>query len=39
MKTKLQQMKEEEFNRYLTQFIHDYAKDLSVNYMIPLEKS
>lgn len=39
MKTKLQQMKEEEFDRYLAHFISDYAKDLSVNYMIPLEKS
>ncbi|AQU79276.1 MULTISPECIES: GNAT family N-acetyltransferase [Planococcus] len=39
MKTKLQQMTEEEFDRYLAYFIPDYAKDLSENYMIPLEKA
>lgn len=39
MKTKLQQMTEEEFDKYLAYFIPDYAKDLSENYMIPLEKA
>lgn len=39
MKTKLQQMTEEEFDHYLAYFIPDYAKDLSENYMIPLEKA
>lgn len=39
MKTKLQQMTEEEFDQYLAYFIPDYAKDLSENFMIPLEKA
>ncbi|MCH4826920.1 GNAT family N-acetyltransferase [Planococcus halocryophilus] len=39
MKTKLQQMTEEEFDHYLAYFIPDYAKDLVENYMIPLEKA
>lgn len=37
MKTKLQAMTEQEFDQYLEWFIPDYAKDLSENYMIPLE--
>ncbi|EGA90687.1 GCN5-related N-acetyltransferase [Planococcus donghaensis MPA1U2] len=39
MKTKLQQMTEEEFDKYMAYLIPDYAKDLSENYMIPLEKA
>lgn len=39
MKTKLQQMTEEEFDQYLAYIIPDYAKNLSENYMIPLEKA
>ncbi|WP_033541227.1 GNAT family N-acetyltransferase [Planococcus sp. CAU13] len=39
MKTKLQQMTEEEFDQYLAYFIPDYAIDLSENFMIPLEKA
>ena len=39
MKTKLQKMTDEEFDHYLAYFIPDYAKDLSENYMIPLEKA
>ncbi|TWT08092.1 GNAT family N-acetyltransferase [Planococcus sp. CPCC 101016] len=39
MKTKLQQMTEEEFDQYLAYFIPDYAKDLSENFVIPLEKA
>lgn len=39
MKTKLQQMTEEEFDQYLAYYIPDYAKDLSENYMIPFEKA
>lgn len=39
MKTELQQMTEEEFDHYLAYFIPSYAKDLSENYMIPLEKA
>lgn len=39
MKTKLQQMTEEEFDQYLAYFMPDYAKDLAENYMIPYEKA
>lgn len=37
MNTKLRKMNEEEFDRYLTYFIPDYASDLSANFMIPIE--
>lgn len=39
MKTKLKEMNEEEFDQYLAYFIPDYAKDVSENFMIPLEKA
>ncbi|MFD1031543.1 GNAT family N-acetyltransferase [Metaplanococcus flavidus] len=39
MKTILQKMTDEEFDHYLAYFIPDYAKDLSENFMIPLEKA
>lgn len=39
MKTKLTQMNEEEFDQYMEYFIPDYAKDLSDNFMIPMEKA
>lgn len=37
MTTKLQKMNEEEFDHYLEYLIPDYAKDLSENFIIPLE--
>lgn len=39
MRTQLKEMTEEEFDRYLEYFIPDYAKDLSDNFMIPMEKA
>ena len=39
MKTKLQKMNETEFDHYLEFLIPDYAKDLSENFIIPLEKA
>ena len=39
MKTQLKEMNEEEFDQYMEYFIPDYAKDLSDNFMIPMEKA
>lgn len=39
MKTQLREMNEEEFDRFLAFLIPDYAKDLSENFIIPLEKA
>lgn len=39
MKTKLQEMNEAEFDRYLEFLIPDYAGDLSENFLLPLEKA
>ena len=39
MKTKLQKMNGSEFDRYLEYFIPDYARDLSENFLLPLEKA
>jgi len=39
MKTKLQKMNDEEFDHYLEFLIPDYAKDVSENFLIPLEKA
>ncbi|TAA67467.1 GNAT family N-acetyltransferase [Planococcus salinarum] len=39
MKTKLQEMNEAEFDRYLEWFIPDYAGDLSENFLIPMDKA
>lgn len=39
MKTQLKEMNEEEFNRYMEYFIPDYAKDLSDNFIIPMDKA
>lgn len=37
METSLRQMNEQEFDRFLAFLIPDYAKDLSSNFLIPLE--
>ena len=39
MQTKLQEMNEAEYDRYLEFFIPDYARDLSENFLLPLEKA
>jgi ribosomal protein S18 acetylase RimI-like enzyme len=39
VKTRLKKMTEEEFDQYMEYFIPDYAKDLSDNFMIPMEKA
>lgn len=39
MKTHLLKMNEEEFDQYMEYFIPDYAKDLSDNFVIPMEKA
>lgn len=39
LKLKLEKMTEEEFDNYLEFFIPDYAQDLSVNFILPLDKA
>lgn len=37
MKTELRKMNEEEFDQYIEEFIPDYAKDLSINFLLPMD--
>ncbi|PAE17347.1 hypothetical protein CHH91_04295 [Virgibacillus sp. 7505] len=37
MQTELRKMNEEEFDQYIEEFIPDYAKDLSINFLLPMD--